>query len=159
MVLQNYQNFIAMTSNMIYIVALVVVSNVRVKSIRTHSAPTGFSDLPTAQLYYWTLPDCLTDRHISFPAMKHVGRRLQLFTLSFELTAAKKKCRDIHFEVSFFSKQVLPMVIFTGQYRHSLIYAVNVGTHTQKRGIKNPVNRGYLIVLKGRKIGQNYKQQ
>ena len=35
--------------------------------------PPGFSDLPTAQLYYWPLPDCLTDRHISFPSMKHVG--------------------------------------------------------------------------------------
>ena len=39
------------------------------------------------------------------------------------------------------------------QYRHFLIYAVNVGTQIKNRGNKNYVNRGYLIVLKGRKIG------
>ena len=38
-------------------------------------------------------------------------------------------------------------------YRHSSIYAVNVGTHTKNRGSKNRVTRGYLVVLKGRKIG------
>ena len=39
MVLQNYQKLIEITSNMIILLHLVVVSNVRVKSIRTHSAP------------------------------------------------------------------------------------------------------------------------
>ena len=43
------------------------------------------------------------------------------------------------------------------KYRHSLIYDVNVGTHTKKHRRKNPVNRGYLVVLKGRKIEWNYK--
>ena len=37
-------------------------------------------------------------------------------------------------------------------YRHSSIYAVNVGTQKQNRGSKNRVNRGYLLVLKRRKI-------
>ena len=64
MVLQNYQKFIVLTSNMIYIVALGVGLNVRIKSIWTHSGgggrlfplhyylpltpSPGFSDLPTA---------------------------------------------------------------------------------------------------------------
>ena len=39
------------------------------------------------------------------------------------------------------------------KYRHSLIYAVNVGTHKKLAESKNCVNRGYLLVLKGRKIG------
>ena len=38
-------------------------------------------------------------------------------------------------------------------YRHSSIYAVNAGTHIKNHGSKNRVNRGYLVVLKGRKIG------
>ena len=38
-------------------------------------------------------------------------------------------------------------------YRHSSIYAVNMGTQKKNRGSKNRVNRGYLVVLKGRKIG------
>ena len=38
-------------------------------------------------------------------------------------------------------------------YRHSLIYAVNVGTQIKNHGSKNRVNRGYLVVIKGRKIG------
>ena len=42
-------------------------------------------------------------------------------------------------------------------YRHSSIYAVNVGTKKKNRRSKNHVNRGYLVVLKGRKIGYNYK--
>ena len=37
-------------------------------------------------------------------------------------------------------------------YRHSSIYAVNVGTQIKNHGSKNRVNRGYLVVLKGRKI-------
>ena len=37
-------------------------------------------------------------------------------------------------------------------YRHSSIYAVNVGTQEKKCVSKNCVNRGYLVVLKGRKI-------
>ena len=44
------------------------------------------------------------------------------------------------------------------QYRHSSIYAVNVGTQKQTRGSKNRVNRGYLVVLKGRKIDRIIKQ-
>ena len=38
-------------------------------------------------------------------------------------------------------------------YRHSLIYAVNVGTHKKNEESKNRVNQGYLVVLKGVKIG------
>ena len=38
-------------------------------------------------------------------------------------------------------------------YRHSLIYAVNVGTHKKPAESENQVNQGYLVVLKGRKIG------
>ena len=37
-----------------------------------------------------------------------------------------------------------------------MIYAVNMGTQKQNRGSKNSVNQGYLVVLKGRKIGYNY---
>ena len=37
-------------------------------------------------------------------------------------------------------------------YRHSLIYAVNMGTQKKNCGSKNRVNRGYLVVLKGRNI-------
>ena len=37
------------------------------------------------------------------------------------------------------------------QYRHSSINAVNVGTHKKNAEGENRVNRGYLIVLKGRK--------
>ena len=33
-------------------------------------------------------------------------------------------------------------------YRHSSIYAVNVGTQKRNRGSKTCVNRGYLVVLK-----------
>jgi hypothetical protein len=35
--------------------------------------------------------------------------------------------------------------------RHSSIYTVNVGTHKKDAESKNSVNRGYLVVLKGRK--------
>ena len=38
-------------------------------------------------------------------------------------------------------------------YRHSSIYDVNVGTHKKIRESENLLNRGYLVVLKGRKIG------
>ena len=37
-------------------------------------------------------------------------------------------------------------------YRHSLIYAVNVGTHKKMTERENHVIRGYLVVLKGRRI-------
>ena len=37
-------------------------------------------------------------------------------------------------------------------YRHSSICAVNVGTHKKTAESKTRVNRGYLVVLKGRKI-------
>ena len=46
----------------------------------------------------------------------------------------------------------------TKGYRHSLIYADNVGTQKKNRGRKNCVNQGYLLVLKGKTIGWNYKQ-
>ena len=36
-------------------------------------------------------------------------------------------------------------------YRHSLIYAVNVGTHKKTEESRNRVNRGYL--MEGRKLG------
>ena len=38
-------------------------------------------------------------------------------------------------------------------YRHSSIYAVNMGTQKKNLGSKNSVNRSYLVVLKGRKVG------
>ena len=38
-------------------------------------------------------------------------------------------------------------------YRHSLIYTVNVGTHKKTAESEKRVNRGYLVVLKGRKMG------
>ena len=38
-------------------------------------------------------------------------------------------------------------------YRHSSIYAVNVGTHTKQCKSKKRVKQGYLGVLKERKIG------
>ena len=38
-------------------------------------------------------------------------------------------------------------------YRHSSIYAVNVGTHKKPAESENRVNRAYLVALKGRKIG------
>ena len=34
---------------------------------------------------------------------------------------------------------------FATKYRHSWIYAVNVGTHTKKLGSKIHVNQGYLL--------------
>ena len=37
-------------------------------------------------------------------------------------------------------------------YRHSSIYAVNVGTQNKNCGSKNRVNQGYLVVLNGRNI-------
>jgi hypothetical protein len=39
------------------------------------------------------------------------------------------------------------------KYRNSSIYAVNVGTHKKTAESENCVNQGYLVVLKGRKIG------
>ena len=39
------------------------------------------------------------------------------------------------------------------QYRDSLIYAVNVGTHKKIAERENRVNRGHLVELKGRNIG------
>ena len=38
-------------------------------------------------------------------------------------------------------------------YRHSSIYAVNVGTLEKTAESENHVNQGYLVILKGRKIG------
>ena len=48
----------------------------------------------------------------------------------------------IFFNIILRKKEILPM------YRHSSIYAVNVGTQN-----KNRINRGYIAVLNGRKIG------
>ena len=45
----------------------------------------------------------------------------------------------------------LPEII--SKHRHSSIYAVNVWTHKKTAESENRVNRGYLVVLKGRKIG------
>jgi hypothetical protein len=39
----------------------------------------------------------------------------------------------------------------TKNYRHSLIYAVNVGTPKKTCGSKNRLNQGYVVVLKGGK--------
>ena len=39
------------------------------------------------------------------------------------------------------------------EYRHSSFYSVNVGTHKKFVESENRVNRSYLVVLKGRKIG------
>ena len=38
-------------------------------------------------------------------------------------------------------------------YRHFSIYAVNMGTHEKTAESENSINRGYLEVLKRRKIG------
>ena len=54
--------------------------------------------------------------------------------------------------------EVLSQTINFFMYRHSSIYAVNVGAQKQTRGSKNCVNRGYLVVLKGRKIDRIIKQ-
>ena len=54
-------------------------------------------------------------------------------------------------EIIFFSKGGL--VEGTIVYRHSSIYAVNVGTHKKTSESENRVNCNYLVVLKGRKIG------
>ena len=44
-------------------------------------------------------------------------------------------------------------LILTQKYRHSMIYAVNVGTHKKDAESENCINRGYLVVhTKGRKI-------
>ena len=40
---------------------------------------------------------------------------------------------------------------------NSPIYSVNVATHEKTVESKNRINRGYLVVLKGRKVGLNYK--
>ena len=48
-------------------------------------------------------------------------------------------------------------VQWLSSYRHSLIYTVNVGTHKKPAESKNCINQDYLEVLKGRKIGYNYK--
>ena len=45
----------------------------------------------------------------------------------------------------------------TSKHRHSWIYAFNVWTYKKPVESENHVNRGYLVVLKGRKIGYNYK--
>ena len=42
-------------------------------------------------------------------------------------------------------------------YRHSSIYAVIVGTHKKTGESENHVTQGYLVKLKGRKIGKNHK--
>ena len=39
------------------------------------------------------------------------------------------------------------------RYRHSSIYDVNMGTRKENRESKNHLNWGYLVVIKGRKIG------
>ena len=39
------------------------------------------------------------------------------------------------------------------QYRRSSTYAVNVETQKENRRSKNRINQGYLVVLKGRKVG------
>ena len=55
---------------------------------------------------------------------------------------------------SFFQPDFLELFkTFKNDHRHSSIYAVNMGTETKNRGSKNRVNRDYLVVLKGRKIG------
>ena len=48
------------------------------------------------------------------------------------------------------------LVILSKTY--STIYAVNVWTHKKTAESKNSVNQGYLVVLKGRIIGYNYKR-
>ena len=41
-----------------------------------------------------------------------------------------------------------------GKYFYSLIYTVSVGTYKETAESKNRVNRGCLVVLKGRKIAK-----
>ena len=59
--------------------------------------------------------------------------------------------RSFFMGLLFWSKNELQIKAF------SSIYALNIGTQ-KKRWSKNRVNRGYLVVLKGRKIGYDYKQ-
>ena len=44
-----------------------------------------------------------------------------------------------------------------GKYFYSLIYTVSVGTYKETAESKNRVNRGCLVVLKGRKIAKQVK--
>ena len=44
-------------------------------------------------------------------------------------------------------------------YRHSSIYPVNVGTCAKKRGSKNHINQGYLVVQKGRKLVEEFENR
>ena len=59
------------------------------------------------------------------------------------------KAKDNH---QYDKKFVLLSIKFC-KYRYFSIYAVNVETHEKNRESKNRVNRSYLVVLKGRKIG------
>jgi hypothetical protein len=54
---------------------------------------------------------------------------------------------------SWFICQNVYNKIFKLNYRHSSIYAVNVGKHTKTEECKNRGYWDYLVVLKGRKIG------
>ena len=70
----------------------------------------------------------------------------------------KVMCILCHFRTVFWSKKYLwwsriSLILFKIPYRHSSIYAVNVGTHKKTSECKNRRSRGYLVVLKGRKIG------
>ena len=57
----------------------------------------------------------------------------------------------------FFNKATKIDKLFTADltvttYRHSSIYAANVGTQGKNCGNNNHINQGYLVALKGRKI-------
>ena len=91
--------------------------------------------------------------------MKHVFHLIFFFTFEFlsqftgdGLKIIKGILGGVKGTILFF---ILPFIlqIWRYKYRHSSLYAVNVGTQVKNRGSKNRVNRGYLVVLKGRKIG------
>ena len=54
------------------------------------------------------------------------------------------------FEGTVHSKKSIKVMRTTWLYRHSSIYADNVGEHKLTAESENRVNRGYLVVLKGR---------
>ena len=60
-----------------------------------------------------------------------------------------QKVQSMHSKIK---PQTAKKIELFSMYRHSSIYAVNVGTQKNRRS-KNRINRGYLVVIKGREIG------
>ena len=56
-------------------------------------------------------------------------------------------------DLLFFYNIFLQKMKAISNYRHSSIYTVNLRSDKKTAESKNRVNQGYLVVLKGRKIG------